>query len=278
MQAVITQVIETLVLAATVLLFVGFCVPSESPFRVVWERLRRVLTRRWPAMYLGFALVVIGTNVVLTHYDYYFTNWVVERNGSDYTHEIHRIEGDRVAYAQALRCMPLTCFFAYAYVIVFPCMVMVSMIVLDQLRKSRMLLVLLLAYTGNYIAVQPFYFFFPVTECNMYLKHVPLLLDDLHPAIMQALRPMSGPDNCFPSFHTSLSVVVALTALRSGHRRLAALMCFFAVAIIFSTLYLGVHWLLDVAAGIVTGLVVYAAAEWLGARLAPRFGLAAEDA
>jgi membrane-associated phospholipid phosphatase len=87
---------------------------------------------------------------------------------------------------------------------------------------------------------------------------------------MTILRPMSGIDNCFPSFHTSLAVTVALFAIRSGRRAFAVVMTAMAAAIIFSTVYLGVHWLTDVGAGIIVGIVAYLLGEWLGKKLHSR--------
>jgi len=152
------------------------------------------------------------------------------------------------------------------------------MLMLDFFRLKTMLLILLLGYALNYLFVLPFYILFPVRECHDFTPQVALLLDDLHPAIMELLRPMSGMDNCFPSFHTSLSVTLALVAVRSGNRRIGILTSLSSAAIIFSTLYLGVHWFLDILAGIITGIIAHVTAELIGRAIARRVNLAAEEA
>ena len=61
-------------------------------------------------------------------------------------------------------------------------------------------------------------------------------------------------NNCFPSLHTSLSISVALISIHSGYRRLALVISTSAAIIVFSTIYLGIHWLVDVVAGMAGAL------------------------
>ena len=55
--------------------------------------------------------------------------------------------------------------------------------------------------------------------------------------------------NCFPSMHTSISFAMLLLALREKDRIFKYMMVTDCSAIIFSTLYLQIHWLIDVFAG-----------------------------
>ncbi|CAN7702936.1 phosphatase PAP2 family protein [Paenibacillus sp. LjRoot56] len=55
--------------------------------------------------------------------------------------------------------------------------------------------------------------------------------------------------NCFPSMHTSISFAMLLLALREKDRIFKYMMVTYCSAIIFSTLYLQIHWLIDVIAG-----------------------------
>ncbi len=274
----ITQIIETFIFIATIVLFVWLCAPDRNPLGVIAGRAKRVLTRKRPRIYFICAMSILISNAVLTHYDDSATEHVIEPRGDDYTAVIHGIEGDAVAELQALRWQPFTWFMGYAYVVLFPCLVIILMLLLDFFRLKTMLLILLLGYALNYLFVLPFYFFFPVRECHDFTPQVALLLDDLHPAIMPLFRPMSGLDNCFPSFHTSLAGTLALVAVRSGNRRIGILTSLSSAAIIFSTLYLGVPWFLDIFAGIITGVVAHVIAELIGRAIARRVNLAAEEA
>jgi membrane-associated phospholipid phosphatase len=74
--------------------------------------------------------------------------------------------------------------------------------------------------------------------------------------------------DAFPSGHTALSLLPAVLATRA-FPRLAPLLWTWALAIVFATVYIGVHYLVDVAAGaVLAGLTLLLAphfARWLGA-------------
>jgi membrane-associated phospholipid phosphatase len=55
--------------------------------------------------------------------------------------------------------------------------------------------------------------------------------------------------NCFPSMHTSISFAMLLLALREKDRVFKYMMVTYCSAVIFSTMYLQIHWVLDVIAG-----------------------------
>ncbi|MBV4428140.1 phosphatase PAP2 family protein [Clostridium tyrobutyricum] len=61
--------------------------------------------------------------------------------------------------------------------------------------------------------------------------------------------------NCFPSMHTSINFAVLLLVLREKNKPFKIVMSFFCISVIFSTLYLEVHWVLDVLAGILLAFV-----------------------
>ena len=66
---------------------------------------------------------------------------------------------------------------------------------------------------------------------------------------------MSGLDNCFPSLHTSMSVTLALIAVRSKSRLFGQIVSVCAGIIVFSIFYLGIHWFLDAVAGTLLALI-----------------------
>ena len=61
--------------------------------------------------------------------------------------------------------------------------------------------------------------------------------------------------NCFPSMHTSVAFAILLLALREKSTLYRCMMVVYATSIIFSTVYMEVHWLIDVAGGLVLGWV-----------------------
>ena len=79
-------------------------------------------------------------------------------------------------------------------------------------------------------------------------------MNQISPFLIEGLRPLSGLNNCFPSFHCSLALTFALLLSESANRRLRRTMVVMTALVVASTLYLGFHWVLDVL-----GAVVFAA-------------------
>lgn len=61
--------------------------------------------------------------------------------------------------------------------------------------------------------------------------------------------------NCFPSMHTSISFAILLLVLREKDKPFKIIMSIFCISIIYSTLYLEIHWVLDVLSGMLLGFV-----------------------
>jgi len=269
------RLIEPLVFVASIIVLVKLSLPYANPLLVTFRPVVRTFTRRNYFIYIMIGLAVILADTILTAIDHRFTERVVALFGQDFTELIWRIEGEWVAVFQRWTWAPLTWFLAWAYVIVFSAAVPWTMAVFDYLGETRRNVAVLVGYIMNYLLVLPFYIAFPVRECHAYApggrQFVRLALDDLHPAIMQVLRPLSGIDNCFPSFHTSLVVTMALFAWDSGRKAFAAVMSVMMISIMFSTLYLGIHWATDVAAGVVVGVLAWFLGERLGGKLWARW-------
>ena len=99
------------------------------------------------------------------------------------------------------------------------------------------------------------YIFFPVPERWAYPDSDAVLLSDLWTtALIDALRPISGLDNCFPSFHVASMTIVSVLGYVYRLRFRHAVM-FLAGTVILSTFMLGIHWLPDIAAGFALGLI-----------------------
>jgi membrane-associated phospholipid phosphatase len=68
--------------------------------------------------------------------------------------------------------------------------------------------------------------------------------------------------NCFPSMHTSVAFAVLLLAMREKSRPFRWAMTAYATAIIVSTVYMEIHWLVDVAGGLLLGLAAVRVVDW----------------
>ncbi|GGD54812.1 phosphatase PAP2 family protein [Paenibacillus nasutitermitis] len=190
----------------------------------------------------------------------------------DFTAFFQSIEGKFVENLQLFfKNDILTTFLAMMYVVVFQAMLIASVgLYTHQDKSRRMFYALCYAIMINYLVAIPFYLFFPVNEVWAHDPNVQFLMLDAFPSFETEYRALSGINNCFPSLHTSISVTLAVLALRSGNKRWAWFCSITAAIVIFAIFYLGIHWLIDMAGGLLLGL----AASTIGLKLSALKGSA----
>jgi membrane-associated phospholipid phosphatase len=76
--------------------------------------------------------------------------------------------------------------------------------------------------------------------------------------------------NCFPSMHTSVAFAIWLMSRSEKSRIFRVAMPIYAGSIIFSTVYMEIHWLVDVVGGLVLGVGSVLLADWVLKRSGPR--------
>lgn len=173
----------------------------------------------------------------------------------DYTPLIYQWEGDFVRTFQAIfQNGVLTYILTFFYIVVFPTMLIASMLLYSGVKDQRSFYAMFYAVMINYVVAIPFYLFFPVNEVWAFDPKVSFLIPNVFPTFDIEYRPLSGLNNNFPSLHTSISMTLALIAARSKEVRFARVMAVSTGMIIFSIFYLGIHWLTDMVAGMMLAL------------------------
>lgn len=188
----------------------------------------------------------------------------------DFTPVLFEFEGTATAWVQqtlslGLSFKPFTWLLALAYWILFPALLFGSAHAYDRLDDAPRLKMTAYVYALNYLFCLPFYILFPVVEPWAYSPANVVALSDHHMtgSLIDILRPMSGLDNCFPSYHTSLTVSLVLIALSGTPRAFARAATASGALILLSTVYLGFHWVLDLLTGVIAGCFVYGVARWM---------------
>lgn len=150
--------------------------------------------------------------------------------------------------------------YSTAYFLVFPALLIGVAIALGLRKDVSPFRVFSLAVLIDYLVSLPFFVFFPVPERWAYSESGAMLLSDRwSSALIEAVRPISGLDNCFPSFHVSLSVVTVIVSF-VYQLRFRWTVAGLAATVVLSTFVLGIHWIADIVAGIAVGaLGVFAA-------------------
>lgn len=194
--------------------------------------------------------------------------WII---GFEVTDAIYRLEGNFVGWLQTLAIPELTVYFSRVYVygyvvlLVFP---VLAYLALDYPRPLRTLLV---AYSLNYVIGLVFYLLIiAYGPRNLVPDLVDPLLYTAFPEYQTLTRQVNRSINVFPSLHTSLSVTVMFMAWRTRetYPRWAAIALPLGASVVISTMYLGIHWAIDVIAGIILGVV----AVYLAVAIVTRFG------
>lgn len=115
---------------------------------------------------------------------------------------------------------------------------------------KKMLKYLLSAHVFQVFLITPFYLLFHLQEVWYVLGDPDGMARHLSLAAAAAVT-----INCFPSMHTSIAFAMFLVVLKENNKLFKWIWGGFCLSVIFSTMYLEIHWVLDVVAGILLAYV-----------------------
>ncbi len=109
----------------------------------------------------------------------------------------------------------------------------------------------------NYMFLIPGYLLIHLVVTSYHAPEVEALLYDI-PQYNALIQLTNRQVNCMPSGHTSIPMTITLFAIfKLKLKRLSIFGIVFVILTIFSIIYLGVHWLLDIPAGMAVALIAY---------------------
>jgi membrane-associated phospholipid phosphatase len=166
----------------------------------------------------------------------------VQQFEPNYTFEGHDLTSSVAVYG-----------YSVAYYVAFPLMCLLVAGALGKRSDIRPFRVLTFAVVIDYLISLPFFIFFPVMERWTNAESGAMLLSDRWSSkLIEYVRPLSGLDNCFPSSHVSITVLVIVVCFLFNVRFRTPVLAL-GVAVIISTFVLGIHWLPDMIAGAAVG-------------------------
>ena len=177
--------------------------------------------------------------------------------GFDATALFYTIEGDFVAWFQSLFPEVANLYFGTIYVFGYAILLTFPLIGYLFAETAEPYKVTVTAYAVNYMVAIVIYAAVLAYGPRVYSAEVSHGLLELFPEITGLLALANSAENVFPSLHTSMSMTVLLVAVRthSEFPRWTPVAAFLALNVVVSTMALGIHWLVDVVAGVLLAWV-----------------------
>lgn len=204
---------------------------------------------------VGLIVVEMLQNLEVRLVDPIATEWINMKLGVDYfTDLFYSIEGDLVptlalwTHQSNFFSWGLMYFFIVIYTQLYPFILwfMPLYFVAEDDRASRLgIHTFLVTYAIQFA----FMLFLPVTNVFTYMD-LDLAIEYLIPNYIDSYYLNTTPNNCFPSLHVAMPFAAMLASLYSPNKKVKWLTIPSAILIASSTIYLAIHWILDVLAGI----------------------------
>lgn len=252
------EILTSLVVAVSLLLGVSLA------FMIDRSQLRQ--TRRELGHRIRSAFPFVGFLGMVLLFNAQFRTTVQDLShivGFRITHLIFRLEGDFILFVQSLfgqrfdLVFTVLYIYGYVFLLVFP---IVAYFLLDRLDTFKSLT---LAYAVNYgIGLICYLLFVAYGPRNMIV--IEGVIQPLPPEFQLLTTEFNESTNVFPSLHTSLSTTVMLFAWRTreAYRTWVPIAWIIGIGVIIATMYLAIHWAIDVVAGFLLAGFAY----WVGTR------------
>ncbi|AHF99103.1 phosphatidylglycerophosphatase [Halostagnicola larsenii XH-48] len=248
LQEVLTEVaiVVTVMLAIAIPLFIGF-----GRIQQTWTELRSRIRTSLPV--IGLVVVVL----LLNRYGRQTLTSLSRDYGWDMTSTFYEIEGELIIWFQSYDYTPLIRFFSFIYIYAYVFLLVFPVLAYFALSDNRPFRQLLTAYALNYsIGIVIYFLVIAFGPRNVMPEMFDTVLYDFQPRYQHLTREVNDYRNVFPSLHTSMAVTVGLFAVRTRdeYPKWVPVALFLAICVPVSTMYLGIHWAIDVVAGTILAI------------------------
>ena len=198
----------------------------------------------------NLASIIIIIAVVLIHLievnliDQLVTNWICH----DFAENIMGFEGKIVFWFSQNWTPALVYFFVFIYIGIYPFTLWFAPSYFLITNNKKSLKTLAYGLLLIYIIALPFYLFLPITNVYTYFNQC-CALETVIPSIERFFYLTTTNNNCLPSLHTAMTILVAYSISLTKNKRFTYLGIFTMITVIISVIYLSIHWVLDVIAG-----------------------------
>ena len=146
--------------------------------------------------------------------------------------------------------------FVYIYIGIYPFLLWFTPLYFLLTNQRRAMTTFAVGLLLIYVVALPFYLFFPVTNVYTYF-HEPSALNTVIPTVERFFYTTTTSNNCFPSLHVAMALLITLSVSLTKNRRYQAFTAACAVGVIISVIYLGIHWITDVIGGAILAVSIF---------------------
>jgi membrane-associated phospholipid phosphatase len=192
-------------------------------------------------------IIIVGFHLLEVNIiDPQVTSWV----GHDFANNIQGIEGKTVYWFSQNWIDVFIYFFVIMYIAVYPFTLWFSIFYFIFNNEKKAMRSLAYGLFLIYIISLPFYLFMPIS--NVYtFYNTSSALETVIPSIESFFYSTTTQNNCLPSLHTAMTILIAYCLKITGNKKLTYFGYFVMICIIISVIYLSIHWITDVIAGVI---------------------------
>lgn len=241
-----------------ILLFVTsliFIIPKNT-----WKKTMLDYKKTIPSHIIPLLLIIIVViiHLIEVHFIDSFTTTLI---GQDFTTVIESIEDGAVYwFSQHWTPLPLY-FFVFIYIGLYPFLLWYSLFYFLITDEKKAMKTFAYCLIGIYAIALPFYLFLPITNVYTYYG-LTSALDSVIPTVEQFFYSTTTNNNCLPSLHVAVSLLIAFIASYTRNKRFIYLTYFCAIGVICAVIYLAIHWLTDVIAGVLLGAGIFTLVQY----------------
>lgn len=242
----LTRLLAIQAIIVGILVLLAGLVCDVDPFRLTWTEIRTRVSQIAPIVALLAVIYLFNRSSHTVGQQ--FSQLI----GLNITDELYAFEGDLVAHLQGLVPSDFAGYFTFVYLFGFMFVLVFPVVAYFVLPSRRYLVALFVAYAVNYGVGAVCYVLFIAYGPRKVLAHVGAPMYELYPQVSELTGAVNSSANVFPSLHASLAVTVVLLAwlTRDEYPRWPWIATAVTINIIVATMVLGIHWLIDVIAGI----------------------------
>lgn len=255
-----------------------FCLFLPLIAEVIFRYVDNVKLEKYTYFYKGYLtfhkyapyLILLSTwitiRLVWSWVDSQFSSWY----GQDFTPLLYKLEGNFVPELQLkMQNSFLDTYFYIIYVPAFTIIIYIFIFIYMYLDKERIIKMIISSQVIMYLFALPFFIFFPAqaiwTTSTKYPEYgysdtIYNKLKEIDPTMHATIQNMNCINDAFPSLHVALPCTVLFVLLLTKQKKFSIISIPIVISIAISTMYMGIHWFVDVIGGVIfAGIAVYIA-------------------